>query len=108
FKTYSNKGRRNSRQSIRSARSARSTASKSSNEESVEVVSPSLIRLGEGIILDWSADSFDALFEGSPNSEDEWRGHDTWNDMHVMPDPELDAQKAKRAARKKNGITLDD
>ncbi|KAK5084861.1 CSN-associated deubiquitinating enzyme Ubp12, partial [Cryomyces antarcticus] len=28
--------------------------------------------------------------------------------MHVMPDPELDAQKAKRAARKKNGITLDD
>ncbi|TKA67109.1 hypothetical protein B0A49_11932 [Cryomyces minteri] len=108
FKTYSNKGRRNSRQSVRSARSARSTASKSSNEEPVEVVSPSLIRLGEGIILDWSADSFDALFEGSPHSEDEWRGHDTWNDMHLVPDPELDAQKAKRAARKKNGITLGD
>ncbi|KAJ9639520.1 hypothetical protein H2199_006555 [Coniosporium tulheliwenetii] len=45
-----------------------------------------LIRLGEAIILDWNPEAYESLFE----------------------DPELAEKKAKRAARRKHGITLED
>jgi ubiquitin carboxyl-terminal hydrolase 4/11 len=67
---------------------------------------PALIRLGEGIIIDWTTEAFDALFGGI--GSDDLRGSDTWDGMQTLPDPELEAKRATRAARKKNGITLED
>lgn len=65
---------------------------------------PALIRLGEGIILDWEPRVYEALFEGT--SEDDARGMDAWKVMTTLEDPELQEKKARRALRKKSGITL--
>lgn len=68
-----------------------------------------LIRLGEGIVVDWNSDVWDAFFNGD-GPDDTMRGSRTWGKGHVpeLPDPELDAKRKTRAQRKKNGITLDD
>jgi ubiquitin carboxyl-terminal hydrolase 4/11/15 len=68
-----------------------------------------LIRLGEGLVLEWNQESYDALFDGNPsqNGYDD-RGVDTSKDIPTYDDPELREKKAKRAARKKNGITLEE
>ena len=63
-----------------------------------------MIRLGEGIILDWEPSVYEALFEGT--SEDDARGTDSWTVMTTLEDPELQEKKARRALRKKSGITL--
>lgn len=65
-----------------------------------------LIRMGEGIVLDWTSDAMDALFGGT--SEDDPRGADVIKSIEVLDDPEIQEKKAKRAARRKNGINLDE
>ncbi|KAF2105941.1 hypothetical protein BDV96DRAFT_607854 [Lophiotrema nucula] len=66
----------------------------------------SLVRLGEALVLEWNANAFDAFFEGT-NLQDS-RGMDTLKFVETLDDPELQAKKAKRAARRKHGITLDE
>lgn len=67
---------------------------------------PALIRLGEGIILDWNRDALDALFGGS-NAND-IRGCDARRLAETVPDLVLEAKRQKRAARKKTGVTLEE
>ena len=66
-----------------------------------------LIRLGEGIVVDWTAEAFTALFEAD-GPEDHLRGRATLNSIETFNDTELNARRAARAKRRKNGITLDD
>jgi ubiquitin carboxyl-terminal hydrolase 4/11/15 len=68
-----------------------------------------LIRLGEGIVVDWTAEAWETMFNGDgPN--DTFRGSRTWGKAQVpdLPDPDLDAKRKARTQRRKNGITLDD
>jgi len=65
-----------------------------------------LIRLGEAIVLDWTAEAFDALFGGI--NEDDSRGIDTMKFIVPFEDEELQAKKVKMAARRKNGLALDE
>ncbi|KAF2448699.1 UCH-domain-containing protein [Karstenula rhodostoma CBS 690.94] len=65
-----------------------------------------LIKLGESIILDWDADAWDALFGAT--SYDDSRGRSAMTDVETWEDKDLQAKKAKRAARKKNGLTLEE
>ncbi|KAF2634783.1 UCH-domain-containing protein [Massarina eburnea CBS 473.64] len=65
-----------------------------------------LIKLGEGIVLDWSVDAFDALFDGLDANDS--RGMDALKLVETVEDEELQRKKEKRKARKKNGITLDE
>ena len=65
-----------------------------------------LIKMGESIILDWTPDAWDALFGG--NSYDDPRGKSALIDVDAWEDKELSERKAKRAARKKNGLTLEE
>lgn len=65
-----------------------------------------LLRLGEGLVLDWDPTGYDQLFGG--NSEDDMRGIKIDPKEDVVADPELDQKKARRAARKKSGVTLDE
>jgi ubiquitin carboxyl-terminal hydrolase 4/11/15 len=67
-----------------------------------------LIRLGEAIVLDWNASAYDGLFEGNPRNPGDQRGVDVTTQIATLDDPELAAKKAKRAARKRNGITLEE
>jgi ubiquitin carboxyl-terminal hydrolase 4/11/15 len=65
-----------------------------------------LVRLGEGLVVDWNPHAWDSLFAGNPG--DSMRGQSTWNEMPNLPDPELEAKRAALKQRRKNGITLDD
>lgn len=67
---------------------------------------PMLIRLGEAIILDWNEQAFEALFGG--NAQDDQRGVNTWDTPEHYDDPELAKKKATRAARRKNGVSIED
>lgn len=66
-----------------------------------------LVRLGEGLVVDWNADAWDAMY-GSDGPDDNMRGESTWHKMPGFNDPELAAKRAARQQRRKNGITLDD
>lgn len=65
-----------------------------------------ILRLGEGLVLDWSAQGFDQLFGGS--DADDPRGQSTNLERPTVPDPELDARRARRADRRKQGVFLDE
>jgi ubiquitin carboxyl-terminal hydrolase 4/11/15 len=65
-----------------------------------------LIRMGEALVLDWNADAFEALFGGT--SENDSRGMDAMKSVSAFDDAEVKEKKARRAARKKNGITLEE
>ncbi|TAQ84249.1 hypothetical protein B7494_g7427 [Chlorociboria aeruginascens] len=66
-----------------------------------------LVRLGEGIIVQWHSDAWNAVFEADGPS-DTMRGEQTFTSMPILPDPELEAKRLSRAQRRRNGITLDD
>lgn len=94
-KTHSRKGRKKSDERGR----------RDDSHES-EVDEGPVIRLGEGIVVDWDMEAFDVMFNGSVG--DTMRGQATWNMIQTLPDPELDAKKRARMQRRNKGITLDD
>ncbi|KAH8889372.1 ubiquitin carboxyl-terminal hydrolase-like protein [Thozetella sp. PMI_491] len=65
-----------------------------------------LIRVGEGLVVDWSEAAFDAFFNG--DSANDQRGMKLWTELERLEDPEVDARRKQRQARRKNGISLDD
>lgn len=65
-----------------------------------------LVRMGEGLVLDWDSNSFEALFGGT--TADDARGMDAMKWLETREDPEIQAKKERRAARRKHGITLDE
>ncbi|KUJ19216.1 UCH-domain-containing protein [Mollisia scopiformis] len=96
IKTYSKKGM----QSARKLRDSSSTASETSDQGP-------LVRLGEGLVVDWKSDAWAAMY-GKDGPDDNMRGDNTWVNMPDFEDPELAAKRAARQLRRKNGITLDD
>lgn len=65
-----------------------------------------LVRLGEGLVVDWVPEAYDAMFCG--DTADDIRGLPTWRDVPTLEDPELQALKTSRVKRRKNGISLED
>jgi ubiquitin carboxyl-terminal hydrolase 4/11 len=66
-----------------------------------------LVRLGEGIVVDWYERAYDIVFGG--DSHDEMRGAKTYTgDLPVLEDPSVAVRKRHRQMRQNNGITLDD
>ncbi|GAB7360330.1 hypothetical protein MBLNU230_g8084t1 [Neophaeotheca triangularis] len=61
------------------------------------------IKLGECIVLDWSTDAMNAVF-----GDGVWRSAPEPKNLPKVSDPELEAKQNKRAARKKNGIDLEE
>ncbi len=68
-----------------------------------------LVRLGEGLVIDWSPEAWDALF-GARSFDDRMRGTMTFSETNIehLDDPELKARQLARQKRRKHGITLDD
>ena len=101
--TYSRKDKRKAKFSSSSRESPSYEAESSSQQP--------LLRLGECIILDWTADGYDALFAGSDAMDEEdgpSRGMNTWDDMPLHPDPELEEKRRLRQRRNKSGFSLGD
>ena len=69
---------------------------------------PSLIRPGEGILLDWDLDAYEALFEGAEDDDEEFRGSLSWKKAELYKDDELIKKRELRQTRRRNGVTLED
>ena len=67
-----------------------------------------LVRPGEGLILDWNYNAYDALFEGTPDDVESMRGAATWKDADLYRDEALAAKRNQRQTRRRRGVTLDD
>lgn len=96
IKTYSKKGM----QSTRKLQDLGSNNSEPSDQGP-------LVRLGEGLVVDWKIDAWNAMY-CKDGPDDHMRGEPTWNKMPILEDPNLVAKRTARAQRRKNGITLDD
>ncbi|KAI9815176.1 MAG: CSN-associated deubiquitinating enzyme Ubp12 [Phylliscum demangeonii] len=99
------KGKRNSGHSGYSGHSGHSGTSGHSSAKSTS--HGPLVRLGEGIVLDWIPQAEDALFYGDRSSGD-MKGRLTWDDVPLLPDEELKQKRVQRLLRKKKGVSLDD
>jgi len=104
FSTYGKPTPRNSRGLITYSNKGKQSAVPSDADEHVH--SP-LIRLGEGIVLDWNMDSYESLFGGT-ESDSEMRGAPTWETMPVHLDPELAKKRQLRSSRRRKGVSLGD
>jgi ubiquitin carboxyl-terminal hydrolase 4/11/15 len=102
--TYSKKGKNRPQQQTFSNR--RASESSDAATEIQAGGNPSLVRLGEAIIVDWNNGVYDALFGGHPG--DSLRGEEARKSAETLEDVELEQKRQKRTARKKNGITLDE
>jgi ubiquitin carboxyl-terminal hydrolase 4/11 len=67
-----------------------------------------LVRLGEGIVVDWSEDAWDLSFGQAPRSNDASRGSRTFLDLELIQDPALEQKRKARQSRRTKGITLDE
>ncbi|KAL8419539.1 hypothetical protein RB594_002665 [Gaeumannomyces avenae] len=65
-----------------------------------------LIRLGEGIVVNWDEDAWEMVYGKAKLNDD--RGEPTFNAIETLQDPALAERKRLRNQRRKNGITLDD
>ncbi|KAI9782348.1 MAG: CSN-associated deubiquitinating enzyme Ubp12 [Geoglossum umbratile] len=66
-----------------------------------------LIRLGEGIVLDWNARGHDLLF-GGQSIGDPQRGSPIWERMETFVDEDLRKKRELRDRRRRAGISLYD
>ena len=99
-----------SRKDKRKAKVSTSRRQSPSFESEVSSKQP-LLRLGECIVLDWTDEGYDALFAGSDAMDEEdgpSRGSNTWDDMPVYTDPELEEKRRLRSNRSKSGFSLGD
>ncbi|KAE9973495.1 hypothetical protein EG328_004395 [Venturia inaequalis] len=101
--TYSKKGQNQRRPQKQTER--RASASPEATKTKSDDGNPALIRIGESIVVDFEYGAYDALFNGDGH---DGRGKDTSKSVPVLSDPILEEKKARRAANKKNGISLDD
>ncbi|KAI1819297.1 hypothetical protein F4861DRAFT_527559 [Xylaria intraflava] len=60
-----------------------------------------LIRLREGLVVDWSEDAYEEIFGTNAALE-------TWEACETLHDADLDKAQAARAKRRKRGLTLDE
>lgn len=68
-----------------------------------------LVRLGEGIVVEWDETAWEAVYGRSPRDDnDTMRGKPLFHDLETLQDPLLEAKKRERQQRKKTGISLND
>lgn len=59
-------------------------------------------------MLDWAEEAHDALFGGNERDPHSLRGLPTYDNVELLPDPELMRRRAIREERKARGMSLDE
>ncbi|KAF9772571.1 hypothetical protein IL306_009710, partial [Fusarium sp. DS 682] len=67
-----------------------------------------LIRLGEGIVVDWNEDAWEKVFGGSVKTPSDIQGAPTFLDLETLTDPALKIAQRRRHHRRTRGITLEE
>ncbi|KAF6830187.1 ubiquitin carboxyl-terminal hydrolase, partial [Colletotrichum plurivorum] len=109
-KTYGKKGNKRRNKELRNSKEQSYNVVDVAPQPSPEDDIPGglLVRLGEGIVVDWTEESWDMVFGKDPHSDDDTRGQKTFADPEKLRDPVLEQKRKARVARKKQGITLEE
>ncbi|PHH91308.1 hypothetical protein CDD83_1012 [Cordyceps sp. RAO-2017] len=67
-----------------------------------------LVRLYEGIVVDWNEDAWETVFGNMSRRYDAAQGARTFTDPESLHDPALKMNQKKRQTRKTRGITLEE
>lgn len=104
-KTYGKKGnKRRERQAAKAARAA--AAVKPQPMPPTIADGGPLIRLGEGLVVDWSEDAWGIVF--GHGDLDHGKGAKTYVDPETLNDPALKISQRRRNNRRSRGITLEE
>jgi ubiquitin carboxyl-terminal hydrolase 4/11 len=76
-----------------------------SQEDAEDASDAPLIRLGEGLVVDWYEAALDDVFGGLAMPNEDRR---TYTSPETLQDPLVEAKKKQRQMRRKNGISIDD
>lgn len=116
YKTYSKKAQKrfNKQQQQQIARQSFQNQHSSLFDEDPEWGSKAdggpLVRLGEGLVVDWNPDLWDVIFGREEDAENKEAKYATFNTSNIetLQDPQLDAKIRERKARSGKGISLND
>lgn len=110
FARFDKNTRRNSKGLITYSRKGKNAApNENYNDSESDANDSPLIRLGEAIVLDWTAEAYDYLFAPAEGRmESDTTGTPTWDNVPEFADPGLEERQDLRNSRKRNGISLDD
>ncbi|KAF5978409.1 hypothetical protein FCOIX_5922 [Fusarium coicis] len=67
-----------------------------------------LIRLGEGIVVDWHEEAWDKVFGGAAKIPTDEQGSPTFIDLETLTDPALKIAQRRRHHRRTRGISLEE
>lgn len=115
-KTYSKKGTKRWKQQQQQQQAARQAYKRNNYQDEdpewgSKVDGGPLVRLGEGILVDWDPAAWDVVFGGQGAGGDARStaaGSPTFLNLDVLKDPQLEAKSQARKTRANRGISLDD
>ncbi|KAI5465828.1 hypothetical protein BGZ63DRAFT_420363 [Mariannaea sp. PMI_226] len=107
-KTYGKKGNKRREKQMRTGKAHKLAPVKSQPTPPAVADGGPLIRLGEGLVIDWAEDAWDKLFGGSLRKPTEDQGARTFIDLDSLNDPALKISQRRRHHRRNRGITLEE
>ncbi|KAL7798354.1 hypothetical protein V8C37DRAFT_417802 [Trichoderma ceciliae] len=108
-KTYGKKGNKRRDKQMRAGKQAqRSPAIDSEPTPPAVADGGPLIRLYEGLVVDWSEEAWEAVFGYTGKKQDAAQGAKTFVDLETINDPALKISQRRRQTRRSRGITLDE
>ncbi|RSM09585.1 hypothetical protein CDV31_007598 [Fusarium ambrosium] len=107
-KTYGKKGNKRRDKQTRTDKKHKLQSVKSQPTPPAVADGGPLIRLGEGLVVNWNEDAWLKVFGGSPNSPSDEQGAPTFTNPETLNDPALKISQRRRNNRRTRGITLEE
>ncbi|KAJ3526931.1 hypothetical protein NM208_g10954 [Fusarium decemcellulare] len=107
-KTYGKKGNKRRERQMRADKKHKLPSVKPQPMPPAVADGGPLVRLGEGLVVDWNEDAWDKVFGGSPRNASDERGAATFVDLESLNDAALKISQRRRHHRRTRGITLEE
>ncbi|KAM0434466.1 hypothetical protein ACHAPT_003562 [Fusarium lateritium] len=107
-KTYGKKGNKRRDKQMRTDKKHKLQTVKSQPTPPAVADGGPLIRLGEGLVVNWNEDAWLQVFGGSPNDPSDEQGVPTFTQPETLDDPALKISQRRRNNRRTRGITLEE
>lgn len=107
-KTYGKKGNKRREKQTRGAKVKRLPTVKPQPTPLAVADGGPLIRLGEGLVIDWNEAAWDKLFGRLTKKASAEQGARTFVDLETLNDPALKINQRRRHHRRNNGISLEE
>ncbi|KAK7414501.1 hypothetical protein QQX98_006612 [Neonectria punicea] len=107
-KTYGKKGNKRRDKQMRNGKAHKLNTIKPQPTPPAVADGGPLIRLGEGLVVDWNEEAWEKVFGASPRNPLKDQGARTFVDLESLDDPVLKIRQRRRHHRRTRGITLDE